>query len=192
VKKINNTIEDIFGLYLEFGNAEYIGEEVSQLEHMTQAAQLAIDEGHDDEVVLAAFFHDIGHICVARTKSNDMAGLGIINHEKIGADFLRAKGFPERVARLVEYHVAAKRYLTYQYPSYFEAMSDASRRTLEFQGGVMSSEEAQAFESDELFFSSIAMRKWDELAKVKDIKVSNFETIKAIAYRVLNKNEGPK
>src|SRR5579862_8228628 len=105
-------VDDIFGLYLKYGNSDYIGESISQIEHMSQAAQLAMDEGYDDEVIMAAFFHDIGHICVQCTNENNMNGYGLKSHEKIGADFLREKGFPERVARLVENHVKAKRYLT--------------------------------------------------------------------------------
>jgi predicted HD phosphohydrolase len=56
-------IAEVFGLYERFGDSDYIGEPVSQVEHMSQAAQRAMAEGFDDEVVLAAFFHDIGHIC---------------------------------------------------------------------------------------------------------------------------------
>ena len=58
---IDKTVEEIFSLYDRFGSADYIGEPVSQIEHMSQSAELAIREGYDDEVVLAAFFHDIGH-----------------------------------------------------------------------------------------------------------------------------------
>src|SRR5476649_2695168 len=48
-------IAELFGLYEQHGTADYIGEPVSQIEHMSQAAQLAMAEGFDDEVVLAAF-----------------------------------------------------------------------------------------------------------------------------------------
>ena len=91
-------VDEIFSLYEKFGGEDYIGEPVSQIEHMSQSAQLAMREGFDDEVVLAAFFHDIGHICVRRNQSNNMGGYGVKSHEKIGADFLREKGFPEKVA----------------------------------------------------------------------------------------------
>lgn len=64
---------------------------MSQIEHMSQAAQLALAQGYDDEVVLAAFFHDIGHIC-AETADN-MGGYGVISHELQGANYLRDKGF---------------------------------------------------------------------------------------------------
>src|SRR6188768_2926165 len=135
-------VDEIFTLYEKFGGEDYIGEPVSQIEHMSQSAQLAIREGFDDEVVLAAFFHDIGHICVMKNQSNNMGGYGVKSHEKIGADFLREKGFPEKVATLVESHVQAKRYLTFKFPEYFNSLSEASKMTLGFQGGVMTSEEA--------------------------------------------------
>lgn len=56
-------IAEVFGVYEQHGMADYIGEPVSQIEHMSQTAQQAMAEGFDDEVVLAAFFHDIGHLC---------------------------------------------------------------------------------------------------------------------------------
>jgi phosphonate degradation associated HDIG domain protein len=186
---IDQTISEVFSLYEKYGNADYIGEPVSQLEHMSQSAQLAIDEGCDDEVVLAAFFHDIGHICVMKSEENNMGGYGVKSHERIGADYLREKGFPERVAKLVENHVQAKRYLTYKYPSYYDGLSEASRRTLEFQGGVMNSEEAERFEKDVLFETSILMRKWDELAKEMNIPVIPLEVMKETARKVLSKEK---
>jgi len=70
---INETLQEVFSLYEKFGDADYIGEPVSQIEHMSQAAQLAMKEGLDDEVILAAFFHDIGHICVMQ---NGAASIG--------------------------------------------------------------------------------------------------------------------
>ena len=186
VKDITKTLDEVFDLYEKFGNADYIGEPVSQIEHMSQAAQLAMKEGFDDEVILAAFFHDIGHICVMQNESNSMDGYGVKSHEKIGAGYLREKGFPERVAKLVENHVQAKRYLTFKFPSYFEDLSDASRKTLEFQGGPMSSTEANAFENDVLFETSIRMRKWDELAKETNVALVNLEEIKSKARMVLS------
>lgn len=80
---------EIFSLYQRYGNADYIGEPISQLEHMSQSAQLAIKGGYDDEVVMAAFFHDIGHICMQVPASHSMDGYGVKRHEKIGGDYLR-------------------------------------------------------------------------------------------------------
>ena len=180
-------MDEIFELYQRYGQVDYIGEPVSQIEHMSQSAQLAIEGNYDDEVILAAFFHDIGHLCVQATADQSMAGYGVKSHEKIGADYLRAKGFPERVAKLVENHVQAKRYLTYKYPAYFENLSAASKKTLEFQGGVMSEHEAEAFESDSLFDLSILLRKWDEEAKIRDVPLIGMELLKEKCKAVLSR-----
>lgn len=182
---VQKITDEIFALYEQYGQADYIGEPVSQIEHMSQAAQLAINGNHEDEVILAAFFHDIGHICVQASQEENMGGFGVKNHEKIGADFLRSKGFPERIARLVENHVEAKRYLTYKYPSYYEALSDASKKTLEYQGGIMSKEEAERFENDPLFEHSILLRKWDEEAKEINVPIIDLEQLKQKCLHVL-------
>src|SRR5882672_5820141 len=106
--------EEIMQYYEHHGGEEYAGEKVTQLEHMVQAAQLAEEQGYDEEVVLAAFLHDIGHICEDGHGDNQMGEFGIKDHEQIGADFLSKKGFSKRLSRLVESHVEAKRYLTYK------------------------------------------------------------------------------
>jgi 2-amino-1-hydroxyethylphosphonate dioxygenase (glycine-forming) len=183
--KSENTIKEIFDLYERYGNEDYIGEPISQIEHMSQSAQLAMDGGYDDEVILAAFFHDIGHICVSRNKENDMGGFGTKSHEKIGADFLREKGFSERITQLVENHVQAKRYLTFKYPEYFKNLSAASKKTLVFQGGKMTSEEALTFEKEPLFELNIKMRQWDEEAKEVNVPLVDMEKIKAKALKAL-------
>ncbi len=152
----------IIGLYAQYGNEDYIGEPVSQIEHMCQAAQLAEAEGYDEPVILAAFFHDIGHLCEHIMPVKQMDGYGVVDHEKLGADFLREKGFAETIASLVENHVQAKRYLTYHFPEYYDQLSAASKQTLAFQGGPMTLEEAMAFEADPLFELHIKLRRWDE------------------------------
>lgn len=186
-KKIIPVVEEIVELYQKHGSNEYAGEKVSQLEHMVQAAQLAKAGGHDDEIVLAAFLHDIGHICAASYITTDMNGFGVMNHEKIGANFLRKRGFSERIARLVENHVSAKRYLTFKYPEYFEGLSEASKKTLEFQGGRMNYDEAMLFEQDDLFEEFIAMRRCDELAKEENLPMQPMDYFKTLMTNYLQK-----
>jgi len=174
-------IQDTFALYQHHGSADYIGEAITQLEHMSQAAQLAMAEGYDDEVVLAAFFHDIGHLC----EGEQMGGFGVASHERIGAEYLRRAGFSERLVRLVQYHVEAKRYLTLRQPGYYQRLSEASRRTLAYQGGVMNDAEADAFERDPLFAVSLRMREWDEMAKEVGVALVDLEVLKAKALALL-------
>jgi phosphonate degradation associated HDIG domain protein len=159
--------DEIFSLYEQHGGAEYAGEKVTQLEHMIQAAELAEEQGYDEEVILAAFLHDIGHIAVAAEGDKGMEGFGVRDHEEIGAEFLKEKGFSRKIVRLVESHVEAKRYLTFKDPEYYGRLSEASKKTLEYQGGPMDEAEAAAFEQYPLFDLIIKMRKWDEQAKIE-------------------------
>jgi 2-amino-1-hydroxyethylphosphonate dioxygenase (glycine-forming) len=180
-QELQNIVDKVFALYELHGDEDYIGEPVSQLEHMSQAAALAKADGYDDEVVLAAFFHDIGHLCEADGSVESMDGFGNVDHEQLGADYLIANGFSPRMAELVKCHVVAKRYLTYKYPEYYERLSPASQATLEFQGGRMSAEEAREFESNPDKELVIKMREWDDLAKSTNIPVNNIPWLKEIA-----------
>jgi len=181
-------VNEVFSLYEKYGDEDYIGEPVSQLEHMSQAAALAQAEGYDDEVILAAFFHDIGHLCATDGEAESMDGMGNVDHEKLGADYLLNLGFSERLASLVKSHVIAKRYLTYKYPEYYNKLSDASKTTLEFQGGIMSAEEAAAFEATPDAELTIKLRLWDDAAKEMNIPVDNIQYLKSLTVNHLDRN----
>ena len=184
-RKPEDIVNEIFSLYDRFGDEDYIGEPVSQLEHMSQAATLAAEEGYDGEVILAAFFHDIGHLCADAGEVGSMDGMGNVDHEKLGADYLLKQGFSERIASLVQGHVIAKRYLTFKYPEYYNKLSAASKATLEFQGGVMNSAEAAEFELNPDAELIIRLRHWDDLAKQINVPVTNLTYLKEIALKHL-------
>lgn len=186
---LQQTVDEVFALYDHYGANDYIGEPVSQIEHMTQSAQLAEIEGYDEDVTLAAFFHDIGHFCVKAGGADQMGDYGVRQHEKIGAHYLRSKGFSDKIAKLVENHVQAKRYLTYKYPSYYEKLSEASKQTLVYQGGRMTRQEAEAFEKDPLFNLSIRLREWDELAKEEQVPVPDLQYLKEMALQHLERQQ---
>ena len=170
-ESIDASVAEIIGLYSSHGAAGYIGEPVTQLQHASQAADQARAAGYDDDVVCAAFLHDVGHLCAQDTPHERMGRFGVARHERIGADYLRRHGFSERVVRLVGEHVNAKRYLTFARPDYYARLSDASRHTLDYQGGPMTAAEAAAFEADPLFPLILKMREWDEAAKAEDLTV---------------------
>ena len=175
------TVDALFALYAAHGGDDYIGEPVSQLEHMWQAAALAEADGYEDEVVLAAFFHDLGHLCAHGSDAPSMDGYGAVDHERLGADYLRARGFSERLARLVESHVLAKRYLTHKHPEYLRRLSPASQATLAFQGGAMGAAEAAAFEQHPDADIIVRMRQWDDLAKEAHRPVGSLDHLKNMA-----------
>lgn len=170
-----NTISEIRQLFENQGDGEYYGENISQYEHAAQAAILAKRQGYDEEVQIAAFLHDIGHLFPAQTEEELMEVYGRKDHESVAADWLRERGFGEKIAILVENHVNAKRYLTYADEDYYEALSEASKQTLMFQGGRMTKNEAKDFEQNSYFELIIKMRRWDEAAKVENLPLPTLD-----------------
>lgn len=182
--------EEIIHLLLSNGGSEYIGEPVSKLEHMVQSAEIAAEKGLGEDLILAALLHDIGHICVPTTELNNMGGLGLQDHELLGATFLQSRGFSDQVIQSVALHVPAKRYLCYKYPEYFSLLSDASLKTLALQGGPMAEWEAEVFEQNPYLQDIIAIRRIDEEAKIPNKPLpENFEMYKQMMIRHLQKSQ---
>ena len=60
--EIEGIIKIIFQLFDDFGQENYIGEEVTQLQHAQQCAQQAKECQQSNHVILGAFLHDVGHL----------------------------------------------------------------------------------------------------------------------------------
>ena len=163
--KASAVTQEIMQLFEKYGNNDYDGEPVTQTSHMVQCAMLAMKTNADTELVLGAFLHDIGHLLGHQQLCEEMGGFGAVNHEGIGAEYLKGKGFSDRVCAMVDGHVAAKRYLVATDESYAAKLSSASQETLRWQGGAMSREEAAAFSKHPYFKDIIQVRLWDEGAK---------------------------
>ena len=148
----------------------YGGEAVSELEHALQCAELARDGAADEELQLACLLHDVGRYAidqslVADTLETARTGAATRGHHDLGADLL-APWVPERVAWCVRMHADAKRYLCAIEPAYFDLLSPASRHTLRLQGGVMSPAEVARFAEHRWLRDAVALRRWDDEAKV--------------------------
>lgn len=168
----NSIVDEVLNLFQQFGHMEY-GEGFSVNSHSIQAGLLAREKGLDDELILAAFLHDIGHLypLSLKVEHSKMGMYGIEAHDRWGEAFLQERGFSERMQATVKNHVAAKRYLCAVESNYHGQLSLASQQTLRYQGGPMSSEEVKGFESDPFFRDSIVIRQLDDAAKVPDFEI---------------------
>uniref|UniRef100_A0A6C0ED82 HD domain-containing protein n=1 Tax=viral metagenome TaxID=1070528 RepID=A0A6C0ED82_9ZZZZ len=155
--------EVIRQLFEKNGASDYIGEDITQLEHALQTGTLAANEHSDNDMILACFLHDIGHII---DLTNDMDGYGKMNHETIGADFLRKLGFNERICWLVSQHVNSKRYLCTLTKDYINSLSHASQETFKRQGGFMTPEEIKDFTSNLDYKLALQLRYYDDNGKI--------------------------
>ena len=166
-------VDEIAALFEGEGGADYLGEPVTQAQHMLQAAARAAAEGAAPALVAAALLHDVGHFAGAVHGRELMAGRDN-RHSHQGADWL-ARWFGADVTEPVRLHVEAKRYLCAVEPGYFARLSPASVYTLSVQGGPMTAAEAAAFEAGPHHADAVRLRRWDEAAKEPDADVPGFE-----------------
>ena len=170
--------------YMEKRGQSFYDEVVTQLEHALQCAALAQQSNAGPTLITSALLHDLGHI-VLDEHNADKAFLDIdLNHEEVGAEYL-APFFPESVTTPIRLHVPAKRYLCATDASYHDGLSDASKKSLIVQGGVMSDAEREAFEQIPHFQGALTLRRWDDLAKVRGLEIAGLGTYRNIVQQCL-------
>jgi phosphonate degradation associated HDIG domain protein len=176
------TTDDLFTLMRSRGIGRYGLSAVSQMEHALQSAALAAARGLGDEIVIAALFHDLGHLLTG--DDADLAAQGIDDvHEETGAGMLESL-FGPAVAEPVRLHVAAKRYLCGVNPAYYDKLSEDSRQSLALQGGPMTADEVAAFDRLEHRAAALALRLIDDEAKVPDLATPGLDSYREVARRI--------
>ncbi|MCA9076166.1 MAG: HD domain-containing protein [Planctomycetaceae bacterium] len=159
-------IDEVLRLFRERGDSEYGGEAVTQAEHALQAADLALEDGAESTLVVAALLHDVGHLL--HRLPDDAPDYGVDDeHEELGGRWLE-KRFSPAVIEPVRLHVAAKRYMCARDPAYFELLSEPSRLSLKLQGGPMNANEVNEFEKNPYHEDAVRLRRWDDEAKIVD------------------------
>ncbi|PKY07998.1 hypothetical protein P168DRAFT_300776 [Aspergillus campestris IBT 28561] len=190
------TITQLFSFLRAQGNTDYLGERVSQLQHSLQCAHLATQSpqyGSDPEVILGALLHDVGRFIPSAKNmpamiAPDGAYIGQASHEVLGERYLRQLGFSEKVCQLVGSHVVAKRFLTATEKGYYDGLSETSKRTLEFQGGVFSEEQVCEARGDPWLGEKLDVRRWDDRAKDPEMEVPGLEEYVELAVRCLDES----
>lgn len=170
-------VDDVFRLFEERGHRHY-GEDVTELQHALQSATFAQRAGEPDSLVVACLLHDYGHL--VHDLGEDIADHGVdARHEAVGANRLK-RLFVDEVVEPGRLHVEAKRYLCWKEPSYLADLSEASRKSLQLQGGPMSEDEARAFEALPHFDAAIRLRRYDDLGKVTDMATPDLEAFRPL------------
>lgn len=151
-------------------------ESVDELAHALQAAAHAADDGADDELVLAAALHDIGH-------SPLLGPQAYRRHEAAARDWLTAR-FGARVGWLAGAHVEAKRFLAATDPGYAGMLSATSVHSLAAQGGagVEPGLVAHPWWPD-----AARLRRYDDAAKVPGADGMTVPEVLQVAQRVLRR-----
>jgi phosphonate degradation associated HDIG domain protein len=172
-------VDEVLSLFERHGTERY-DEEIFQLAHAEQTAALARAGGATDAVVAASLLHDVGHqLELAERDDGGRDRTVDKRHEARGSAWL-AGLFPPAVTAPIALHVRAKRYLCAIDPTYVDALSAGSVASLERQGGPMDAAEVAAFEANAGWEDAVALRRWDDQAKVPDLQVPS-----AVSYRDL-------
>lgn len=171
------SVSDVVDILRLSEASPYEDEAVNQLQHALQTAQRARDAGRDDVMVAAALLHDIGRAPAV------LAHYGEGLHEHIGAQFC-ADHISQRAAYLVGQHVPAKRYLVATDPTYGDALSPASVRSLALQGGPMTPAEVEEFRSQASYAEAAQLRRWDDAAKDSGVVTDTLSSYEPVLYKV--------
>lgn len=142
---------------------------VDELDHALQSAARAMDDGADDELVLAAALHDIAH--------SPLLPAGAA-HDLLAREWLTPR-YGERVGWLAGAHVAAKRYLAATVPGY--QLSATSEQSLVHQGGAAVD---PAVVGHPWWPDALRLRHYDDAAKDPGAPGATVEQILEIARRV--------
>jgi len=182
------SLGEIEQLFAAKGARMYAGEPVTQLQHALQSAELAERAGAVDELVLAAFLHDLGHLINDQGDTPTLRGVDD-RHEYVALPFLRDL-YGDAVLQPIRLHVDAKRYLCARGDGrisgaeYWAALSADSKRSLELQGGIFSAAEADRFIAQPHAADAVRVRLWDDLAKVADAATPPIDRYLQLAERL--------
>lgn len=176
------TVDGLFAAMVARGGNSYGLSGVSQLDHALQTAALAEAQGLAAAMIIAALFHDIGHL---RTRDDvELAEIGIDDrHEETGARLLAAV-FGPAVSEPVRLHVIAKRYLVATEPAYAARLSAESRRSLALQGGPLIGDARAAMTAEPFFANALTLRRLDDAAKVPGHAVAALDSYRPLAERL--------
>ncbi|MCV6610991.1 MAG: HD domain-containing protein [Amphritea sp.] len=172
-------LKQIEEIYSSMGHNQY-GEGITQTEHGVQCARLAQEEGERSDMVVAALLHDIGHLVEEISSEH-----GNFKHDKVGAEYL-APYFPPGVTEPIRLHAQAKRYLCTVESGYIDSLSEASKYSLEHQGGLMSEDEVTAFRAEPFYQQAIKLRRWDDEGKDPELTATPFSDFKEDLESALN------
>jgi len=172
----NNIVIKLLNLLETKGsNIQYGNENVTQLEHALQCAELAEKNNFSKEIITAALLHDIGHLLYDGEDPIHDGKDGY--HENLGADYLSSY-YGDEVTRPIRAHVACKRYLSSVEKGYYDILSEASKISLKAQGGPFTKNEAEEFIKKPFMKEAVELRRFDDRAKVLNKKTPSLEHFK--------------
>lgn len=153
-------------------------EAVDELDHALQSAARAIEDGADDELVLAAALHDLAHSPLFDASATT-------RHDTTAREWLTPR-FGTRVGWLAGAHVAAKRYLVATDATYGTTLTATSVASLHAQGGA---DIDTGLLENPWWPDALRLRRYDDAAKIPGARGATIGEVLAIADRVMRQRE---
>ena len=172
-----NIVDYLINLLEKKGsNMIYGGENVCQLDHALQCAELAEQNKLPKSTIAAALLHDIGHLLYEGKDPIHEGKDG--HHENLGANYL-AKYFGDEIINPIRAHVDSKKYLAAVEDGYYDLLSEASQISLAAQGGPFTKKEAEEFIKKPYMREAVEMRRFDDMAKIINKKTPSLSHFKS-------------
>ena len=181
---MENIVDHLLNLLVtKGGDIQYGNEDVTQLEHALQCAELAEQHNLPGPTIAAALLHDIGHLLYEDKDPIHEGKDG--RHENLGADYL-SQYFDNDVTHPIRAHVDSKRYLAAIEEGYYDLLSEASKRSLAVQGGPFTKEEAKKFIDKPFMKEAVEMRRFDDMAKILNKKTPDINYFRPYVEKAQN------
>lgn len=157
----------------DHGGTNY-DESVTQTQHALQTATLARNSGASRRRVVSALLHDLGHLLVKEHAGESDFLAEDMNHERIAARYLEPY-FDADILDPIRLHVPAKRYLCTTDETYYDGLSESSKRSFKIQGGNMSEEELAEMRANPHLDEALELRRWDDGGKVANLETPGLD-----------------
>lgn len=177
---------DMFFTWFQFVGATRYETHVTQLEHALQTAAKARQDDASEADIVAALLHDVGHLLVEDHQERHHFLDWDQCHEEVGAKWLEQFS-PRQVTVPVRLHIPAKRWLCTVDGGYWHGLSEASKHSLQLQGGTMCVEEIIAFEAHPGWQTAVTLRQRDDLAKHSGKRVSGLASYRSVVLHLLRR-----
>lgn len=161
-------LADMLELFAHTAEEKY-GEDITHIEHAIQTTEYLLNQPDaKQELCVAGFWHDIGHSfhrdpavhCMTDKSTGEI--LGVHNHDLVGK-LAMSPILSKDAAELIGTHTIAKRY-----SGESDHLSNASAKTLEQEGGPLTQDQREQFESHRLFSQAMKLREGDDNGKKPD------------------------
>ena len=166
-------LRNIFGIYEKFGGVLHHSKPLTYLQHANQTALIAEKESDDSNIILGAFFHEIGDLLKLKKQLEPGNTPETRLPTTSGSDFLRLYHLPYPICDLVEGYPNLERFTASINNTYYAKLSTEMKERINNNGGLMTQEEMIRFINNPLKERFYSLNNWSNLASSQPKTILN-------------------